>query len=325
VDLDRLLLRLSGLKALVVGDVCLDRWCTYDPELALPSKETGIPRTAVIQQQITAGAGGTIANNLEALGLGQVSLLSTIGVDGNGFDLKRALAAKHIDASLLMESEQIPTFTYTKLMTPAGHENLARVDFVATQPVPPAVEQKLVETFVEHAPWFDVVLISDQAETHNGGLVTDRLREAINRFAAKTQKIVWVDSRERIEKFRHAILKPNEEEANAAAERLNTDWKGLRQTTQARWLVVTRGGRGADLISEQGDVFVQTRPIHDPVDICGAGDSFSAGAASALAAGSDPVSAIQFGNLVASVTVMKKGTGTASPEELREAYAFSRD
>ena len=55
------------------------------------------------------------------------------------------------------------------------------------------------------------------------------------------------------------------------------------------------------------------------MDICGAGDSFSAGAALALRVTGDPLAAAAFGNLVASVTIMKKGTGTASPEELLEA------
>jgi len=39
----------------------------------------------------------------------------------------------------------------------------------------------------------------------------------------------------------------------------------------------------------------------------------------ALAAGGSPVDAARFGNLVASVTIMKKGTGTASPAEVLTA------
>jgi sugar/nucleoside kinase (ribokinase family) len=58
-----------------------------------------------------------------------------------------------------------------------------------------------------------------------------------------------------------------------------------------------------------------------PVDICGAGDSFSAGAAMALAVTRSPGEAVRFGNLVASVTIMKKGTGTASPAEVLAAAA----
>jgi sugar/nucleoside kinase (ribokinase family) len=59
--------------------------------------------------------------------------------------------------------------------------------------------------------------------------------------------------------------------------------------------------------------------VEHPVDICGAGDSFSAGAALALKVTGDPLAAIRFGNLVASITIMKKGTGTASPEEVLAA------
>jgi sugar/nucleoside kinase (ribokinase family) len=54
------------------------------------------------------------------------------------------------------------------------------------------------------------------------------------------------------------------------------------------------------------------------VDICGAGDAFSAGAALTLKATGDPAAAAAFGNLVASITIMKKGTGTASPDEVAE-------
>jgi len=45
------------LKALVVGDICLDRWCTYDPATSDPSRETGIPRLGIISTEVTLGGG----------------------------------------------------------------------------------------------------------------------------------------------------------------------------------------------------------------------------------------------------------------------------
>ena len=48
---------LPSLSALVIGDVCLDRWCTYDPLTSEPSRETGIPRIGVVSTQTTPGAG----------------------------------------------------------------------------------------------------------------------------------------------------------------------------------------------------------------------------------------------------------------------------
>ena len=61
----------SDLEVLVMGDVCLDRWCYYDPDLTEPSRETGIPRLAVVRTEVTPGAAGTIANNLVSLGVAQ--------------------------------------------------------------------------------------------------------------------------------------------------------------------------------------------------------------------------------------------------------------
>src|SRR3954453_20521399 len=88
------------LRVLVVGDVCLDRWCRYDPALADPSRETGIPRIAVTATEVTPGAAGTIANNLAALGAGEVAVLGIVGDDGFGFELRGALAARGIGHEL---------------------------------------------------------------------------------------------------------------------------------------------------------------------------------------------------------------------------------
>ena len=85
--------------------------------------------------------------------------------------------------------------------------------------------------------------------------------------------------------------------------------------------VVTHGPEGALLVDEAGERWVHTRPVENPVDICGAGDSYSAGAALALKVTGDPVAAAEFGHLVASITIMKKGTGTASPDEVLRAAA----
>jgi sugar/nucleoside kinase (ribokinase family) len=84
-------------------------------------------------------------------------------------------------------------------------------------------------------------------------------------------------------------------------------------------MFVTLAERGALVVDENGQTAVPTRPVEKPVEICGAGDSFSAGAALALAITGSPVDAARFGNLVASITIRKRGTGTASPEEVLTA------
>lgn len=300
------------VRALVVGDVALDRWCRYDPALADPSRETGIPRVGVVSTEVTAGAAGTVANNLAALGA-QVTVLGAIGEDGFGFELARLLG-KH----LLVQSREIATFTYTKLINDrTGEEDLARVDFVNTRPIPESLERELVRRLEAAAPEHDVILVSDQAETSQGGVVTPRLREALGGI----EKLVWVDSRMRAELFRGVtVVKPNREEADAACLRSlgRVDYEELRRHIGAKILVVTQGPDGALVVDGSGSRWARGKPVEKPVDICGAGDSFSAGAALALQVTGDPMEAARIGNLVASITIMKKGTGTASPREVLE-------
>ena len=308
------------LRALVVGDVCLDRWCTYDPGLALPSNETGIPRIGVVATEVTPGAAGTIANNLAALKTGKVAVLGLVGEDGFGHELRGAIEARGIASELLLAAPRIPTFTYTKLINSVTcEEDLPRLDFVNTQPLPEALDRALVEMLKGAASGYDVILVSDQAETSAGGVVTPRMREAL---AGITHAVVWVDSRMRAEHFRSVVVKPNRQEAEAASRRAlgRVDYEELRRLMDAPVLVITHGSEGALVITSEASTFVPTAPVPEPVDICGAGDSFSAGAALALKVTGDGVAAARFGNCVASITIMKKGTGTASPEELLGRY-----
>ena len=303
-------------KVLVVGDVCLDRWCRYDPALADPSRETGIPRIGVVATEVTPGAAGTVAANVAALGA-QVSVLGAIGEDGFGWELRSALERRGIGHSLLLSSREIATFTYTKLMrSDTGEEDLPRIDFVNTAPLPPSPDAELVKRLEQAAEGFDVIMVSDQAETSQGGIITAAMRTTLAEIAKR--QLVWVDSRMRAELFRGAVVKPNHEEADAACLRAlgRVDYAAFRRHVAAPLLIVTHGGDGAQLFEESGEKWVATRKVEHPVDICGAGDSFSAGAGLALHVTGDAETAVRFGNLVASITIMKKGTGTASPEEV---------
>ena len=307
-------------SALVVGDICLDRWCTYEPATAEASYETGIPRIGVIGTAITPGAGGTLASNLAELGIGHVSVLGAIGEDGFGYELRQALESRGISTDLLIRSDQLSTFTYTKLINAtSGVEDQPRVDFINTRPLPETVERQILAHLRDRAGDFDVIFVSDQAETDHGGVVTPAVREALAEIAPG--RVVIADSRRRAGEFRNVILKPNTREAACASTSLFgcVDYQRLRKHAAAPLLFVTQGPRGVLVIEDGCETQVPTQPIEKPVDICGAGDSFAAGMGMALAVTASAVEAARFGNLVASITIMKKGTGTASPAEVLAA------
>jgi rfaE bifunctional protein kinase chain/domain len=314
---------LTSLSALVVGDICLDRWCTYDPATSEPSRETGIPRVGVVRTLVTPGAGGTVANNLVALGVKRVTLLGAFGDDGFGYELLQALGSRGISPELMVRSSDISTFTYTKLLnSQTGEEDLPRIDFIRTDPLPTHMESEILRNLETYIHLFDAVLVSDQAETEQGGVVTSAMRGMLADLAIRyPSKIIWVDSRMRLELFRGMILKANESEFQNASRRAcgAVDYQKLLSHTGSSLAMMTRGPEGALVLEPHGSTTIASPNVARPVDICGAGDSFSAGAAMALAAGARPAEAARFGNLVASITIMKAGTGTASPGEVLAA------
>jgi rfaE bifunctional protein kinase chain/domain len=325
--IERCLAGLDRLRALVVGDICLDRWCTYDRRLAVPSRETGLTPVAVISQECTPGGGGSVANNLAALGLARVAVLGVAGDDGHGYELVRALERRGIETSGLIRSREVSTFTYSKLLdVETGVEDLPRVDFVEAKPLPAPLASQIAERVISWAGEFDVIVGADQAETAVGGVFTAAVRSAFAEIGRRCPgQVILVDSRVRAECFRHVTIKINRSEADAACVRAfgTVDYGRLRQSIQSPRLFITDGPNGV-WINDNGDggsVHVPTQPIENPIDICGAGDSFSAGASCALALGASAEEAARFGHLMAGITVMKRGTGTASRQEVRAAAA----
>jgi rfaE bifunctional protein kinase chain/domain len=315
--------KVKNVSALVVGDICLDRWCTYDPATSEASRETGIPRLGVVSTIVTPGGGGTVANNLAALGTGKVAVLGVRGDDGFGFELDRALMNRGISAQSMIEVRGWQTFTYTKLINSnTGVEDQPRVDFISTRPLPAEAETRVIEKLNASIAGFDVVLVADQAETSAGGVVTAGVRDALIGDAGRyPEKVFLADSRKRLHLFRGLMVKPNRDEAEEACKQLwgKVDFRRLREHIGAKAMLITDGPNGALVVEDGAEAWAKSRAVEKPVDICGAGDSFAAGAALAMAVTRDPVAAAQFGNLVASITIMKVGTGTASPSEVLEA------
>ena len=316
----RILERARSARVLVVGDICLDRWCRYEPSLAEASVETGIPRVAVTATDVTPGGGGTVAGVLAGLRAGRVSVLGVVGRDGFGSELKTALAERGIDGRLLVETDEAQTFTYTKLVNAETEaEDLPRVDFVNAEALPAAVEAEVLERFRGAVGEADAVVVADQAETDRGGVVSERLREAVCREAARRPESHFLaDSRRRIHLFRNVIATPNRIEADLACSALSegSDYGRLRRRLGGPALVVSAGERGAWLADESGTRLIDACRTVEPVDTCGAGDSLTAGMALALAAGAGVEDALRFGIIVAGVTVGKRGTGSASPDEV---------
>src|SRR5436309_9264571 len=92
VILEHILTRLPSVRVGVLGDLFLDRYLDLDGTLTEPSLETGLAAYQVVRVRPSPGAAGTLINNLVALGVGCVYPIAVIGDDGEGYELRRALA-----------------------------------------------------------------------------------------------------------------------------------------------------------------------------------------------------------------------------------------
>jgi sugar/nucleoside kinase (ribokinase family) len=164
--------------------------------------------------------------------------------------------------------------------------------------------------------------------------VRDRLAELSDR---DPDRFVLADSRERIALFRNVYTKPNLAECAFAIRLLqglvNDGWlEGVVLSISLaietnRPVFCTGGsdgiwiGRSPAADAKPCTVHVPAYPVQGPIDVCGAGDSCSAGITCAMTAGATPEQAAAFGNLVASITIQQIGvTGTATPGQVRARW-----
>src|SRR6266404_3352543 len=114
--LQRILESLPRLSIALVGDLFLDKYLDLDAALTEVSVETGLDAYQIARIRCYPGAGGTVLNNLRALGVGKLHAVSVIGSDGEGFELLRALRNRQIDTTGVVIRSDRMTPTYTKPM-----------------------------------------------------------------------------------------------------------------------------------------------------------------------------------------------------------------
>lgn len=331
--IEEILSRLPQLKIGVLGDLFLDRYLDLDANLTEPSIETGLDAYQVIRVRSYPGAAGTVINNLVALGVGRVVLVSLIGEDGEGFELRQALGQlRAVDASLILSTADRRTPTYTKpmLCEQGISRELNRLDIKNRTPTPLAAAEEISRLLEDAWNEVDAWIVLDQVSEEDCGVVTKKVRERLMGMAqSDSDKFVLADSRERIDQFHDVAAKPNEAELRRAFDKHERSERPLEDLicpfarSLGRPVFCTRGASGTWLGEPGNDeaTHVPAYPVQGPIDIVGAGDSTSAGITCARTSGVSLPQAAAFGNLVASITIQQLGvTGTASPEQVRQRW-----
>jgi len=339
--LKELLEGFATCRLALLGDFFLDRYWVFDPALSETSLETGLEAYQIVGRRESPGAAGTVASNLLSLEVGHLDCIGACGQDGEGFMLQRELKSRGADLRYFTASPHLFTPTYTKPMrleADGTEREDHRFDLKNRKPLPAAVENTLIEALEAAFEDVQAVIVLDQVQERNCGMITDRVRHRLDELAqAHPDVVVFVDSRERIGEFAHVVIKPNVREASLAlygkpASGDDTSPEAALELAEALFartqqpVFLTRGATGVLVKTAYDARLVPAVKVEGPIDIVGAGDSFTAGAVLALACGADVFEAAVIGNLVASLTVQQLGTtGTTTRREVEQRFKDNLD
>ncbi|WP_165065077.1 bifunctional heptose 7-phosphate kinase/heptose 1-phosphate adenyltransferase [Paludisphaera rhizosphaerae] len=313
--------RYKDLRIAVVGDFCLDRYLEIDPDRAETSIETGLPVHNVVAVRAQPGGAGTVLNNLVALGVGRVEVVGFRGDDGEGYELERGLrAAPGVSTEHFLTARDRRTFTYCKPLVVRPGEppvELNRLDSKNWTPTPEVLEKRLIESLRDVAETCDAIIVLEQVDAAETGVVTRKLLGAIDELTAQRPNLLFLaDSRRGLKGWPSVALKMNAAELAAMLERPPAaEIDEIRQAAvelakgSGRPVFVTLSERGILAADPNGEaVHVPTLPLRGAIDVVGAGDSVTANLTAALAAGASLREAVELAVVASSVVVHQLGT-----------------
>jgi rfaE bifunctional protein kinase chain/domain len=324
-ELKKILNDISSVKIIVVGDFCLDAYWFIDEAMSEISVETNEVTRPVRQQRYSLGGAGNVTNNLAAMGIKDIRAFGVIGTDPFGSEMVRTMNETGIKTrNMLVQKDVWYTHTYAKPYI--ENRELNRIDFGNYNQLSDETADLLINNLINEIPEVDIILINQQVPSGiHTGYFKKRLLEVIRKYP---WKIFIVDSRSFNDFYDGTIRKMNDTEASRLCglkRKPDEEIPYSEVVSSARNLFerfhkplfITRGSKGSLTIDQSGISEIPGLMIISKVDTVGAGDSYLAGAASALAAGYSMEIAAGLGTFVAGVTVQKLfQTGTATPEEI---------
>ena len=311
----------------VIGDLIADEFI-YG-RVARVSREAPVLILQYDSTQILPGGAGNAANNVAALG-GRTQIVGLTGKDEAGKRLHASLG--HVNTRGLLSPQGYCTPVKTRILAGGVHtakQQIVRIDRVVSTEYDAKSRAAFARAALKAAADCDAILLSD----YGTGLVTPELAAALGSKAAgrgrRRAVPILIDSRYDLLRYRGlTACTPNESEVEQMLDtKIGDNLKALERAgrellkrTRMNAVLITRGSRGMA-------VFEPDRPtVHVPIfgsdevaDVTGAGDTVIATMTLAIAAGGSFYEAARLANYAAGLVVMKRGTATVSPDELREA------
>lgn len=308
-----------GKRICVIGDIIADVFIYGKPYRL--SREAPVVVIRHEKETVCPGSAGNTINNLLALGA-YVHPFGYIGNDEPGNRLMEYFSRfRDINLHGIIRYDG-ETVTKTRIMAGDTHtskQQVIRIDKDAGHRPEPAARRLLLDRLKDIALDMDAFILSDYG---HGAIDSDTIG-FLRKLAGR--KIVVGDSRYNLKSFKGiTIITPNESEAynlcsmeeDADIEVIGRKIMGFMDISA---LLITRGNKGMSLFLRDGAIHhIPISGTDDVTDVTGAGDTVCAALTLSLASGADYYTSSMIANYAAGVVVMKRGTATVSPEELKK-------
>lgn len=311
-------------RVLALGDMVADEYILGRPVRL--SREAPLPVLEWVDRYVIPGGAANVARNARSLGA-RTAVAGVIGNDEPGRALGQRLIADGIDVDGLVEENDRPTSTKTRVIGGSSQvvsQQMARIDRVVRADVSARTRARLVEYLDSALPRGDGLIISD----YENGVINEEIVAKAVPLARQHGLTIAVDAHGDLGRFRGiTVATPNQDEAALVLGRdlrgddeLARAGRDLAKLMDARGVVITRGSEGMTVVEAEGGCHHLTAASPTEVrDVTGAGDTVAATVILALASGSSLLEAACLGNLAAGIVVRRLGAATVTADELRAA------
>jgi D-beta-D-heptose 7-phosphate kinase / D-beta-D-heptose 1-phosphate adenosyltransferase len=312
----------QGLRALVIGDALLDRY--LDGVATRLCKEGPVPVLVKTAEHNAPGGAANVAVNLRALGA-EVVFVGLVGRDPAAEELRESLRKRDVDDRWLVEDADCATMCKVRIL--ANGQYVVRLDEGETRACSESGQRRLLAAIEAEFPRCDLVVVPD----YGYGVASTAVIAKLKALRAARRVVMAVDAKD-VRPFAAAgatVVMPNLAEACATvgesaptaaqpfdpmhAERIG---RRLLELIDAEYAAVTLAADGVMLVAQGGGAtHLPAHPVRHAGDV-GAGDTFAAALALALASGAGAVQAARIGIDAAGIAVTQQRTTAVHHREL---------
>ena len=318
---DQLFQQFAQLKVGVIGDVMLDTYMWGHVERISP--EAPVPIVALDKTEYRVGGASNVALNIASLGA-SVSVLSVIGNDDDGKQLRQLLAQQQIKTDFLLSSDKRSTTSKTRIIS--RNQQMMRLDKEIATDLGYEDENRLIlalQTFIaQEKP--DVLIFED----YNKGVLTELvIQKAIALCKHHGIRTTVDPKRKNFFSYKGVdVFKPNLKEVKDALNLLidqvnETSLRHihgqLKEQLQHHISFITLSEKGVFYQNEE-DADIIPSHLRSIADVSGAGDTVIAVASLVYAATKDVELMAEVANIAGGLVCEEVGTAAIDRDRLMQ-------